>query len=147
VESSDPSKMWDRARPGCSLFLFSSPFPFFVFFSLFSSFFTANSPHASRADPGSPVYKGARVLEMMASAERRKGGSARRVLRARDTYNAIYSRSLSADKHPPPRTLRPRKSPAGGFFLVLAPVWNRRLPLFLLAHIRGIYQRGFATLT
>jgi hypothetical protein len=28
---------------------------------------------------------------MMASAERKKGGSARRVLRAGDTYNAIYS--------------------------------------------------------
>lgn len=53
--TSDPSKMWDRTLAGSSLFFFS----------------IANSPHASRGS-WAPVYKGTRVLEMMAFAERRR---------------------------------------------------------------------------
>jgi len=86
---------------------------------------------------------------MMASAKRKKGGSARRVLRARDTYNAIYSSvssPLSAGKHPPPRTLQPsRKSSAPFlpcFLLVLAPLWNRR---FLLSSYCRAYPRHIST--
>lgn len=62
-----PVKNVGQSSPprGPSLFLLS-------FFSFFS---TANSPHASRGSRA-PVYKGARVLEMMASTAKKKGRSA-----------------------------------------------------------------------
>lgn len=69
--------------------------------SLFIFFSTANSPHASRGS-WAPVYKGTRVLEMMASAEKEKGRSA--VYRGEEiyAYNAIYSSvSVCRSTHPP----------------------------------------------
>jgi len=98
---SDPLKMWDRARRS-------------LYFSFFS---TANSPHASS---GSPVYKGTRVLEMMASVEKKKGRSAR-VSRS-DTCITLFIPRLCPRKCPTsPSTLRQEK-PLPLFFLFSIPV-------------------------
>lgn len=72
----------------------NTPVP--LYFSSF--FFTANSPHASRGSPA-PVYKGTRVLEMMASVEKKKGRSARHVSRS-DTYITLFILRLCPRKYP-----------------------------------------------
>lgn len=126
--SSDPSKMWDRARR--SLFYFS-------FF-----FFTANSPHASRGSPA-PVYKGTRVLEMMASVEKKKGRGARYVLRS-DTCITLFILCLRPRKytHPPPQPSVDKK-PLTSFSPFL-PARATVLPLLSSSYRRnrGIYQQG-----
>lgn len=125
--SSDPSKMWDRAPR--SLFYFS-----------FFFFFTANSPHASRGSPA-PVYKGTRVLEMMASVEKKKGRGARYVLRS-DTCITLFILCLRPRKYPSsPSTLRRQET-----LTSFSPFLHARatvLPLLSSScrRNRGIYQQ------
>lgn len=151
--SSDPSKMWDRARRS----LFTSSLFLFSFF-----FFTANSPHASCGSPAT-VYKGARVLEMMALAETRRKAEARRVshgggegIRARTTLFILpplrsrkHEESLGPSRANPLSLRRGKPSPLFSSLLVaLDPAAPLHLLLLSRAYPRYISTgRGLATLT